>query len=132
LGNFLSAINLYTESLEIEPNHIKTLSNRAAAYLKLKDEESCIKDCDVAIKLVEQEEWILENEFKQDDGNIMNRRKQKAKLFARRGYAFTLLGELQKGLDDYLLAVKNDEDNKSLLIDIESIRVQISEINKST
>jgi small glutamine-rich tetratricopeptide repeat-containing protein alpha len=48
--DFEEAINKYTEALELLPNNVVYLSNRAAAYSSLRQHADAIKDAEAAIK----------------------------------------------------------------------------------
>lgn len=49
-GNYLQAIDYYTQAIELHENHIY-YGNRAICFLRTEKYESCIKDCDKAIAL---------------------------------------------------------------------------------
>lgn len=49
-GNFLQAIDYYSQAVELHQDHIY-YGNRAICYLRTEKYESCIKDCDSAIAL---------------------------------------------------------------------------------
>ena len=51
-GNFHGAINAYSTALQMDPNHLLSLSNRAACWLKLKAADRCLADCDDALELL--------------------------------------------------------------------------------
>ncbi|KAL7544394.1 hypothetical protein ACHAWF_007776 [Thalassiosira exigua] len=52
-GDFRSAINAYTEALEADGTMVRTLGNRAACYLDLREGPYCIEDCLEALKLMD-------------------------------------------------------------------------------
>ncbi|KAJ3276207.1 Dynein assembly factor 4, axonemal [Terramyces sp. JEL0728] len=127
LGNFDGAINAYDDSLTLDPLNYSCLSNRAACHLKKQDLENCIKDCTRALELVEREETILKDELKNDDGLSNSRLAIKAKLYARRGSAYSV-SDLKKGLEDYEYALKMDPENENILQDVSQLR---SVVNKA-
>lgn len=125
-GNYESALNVYTEILDVGNGDrpLKVLSNRAATYLKMGNSSLCISDCNECIRLIEQEILILKTEMSgQDDGNTELRKTLMIKLLARRGAAYELEGDLRKCLDDYENAILLDPKNESLNEDVARIRV---------
>ena len=53
LSQFDEALELYTKAIEIDPNNHIFFANRANAYLETSNFDSCIEDCQSAIKLNE-------------------------------------------------------------------------------
>lgn len=52
--DFETAINFYTSAIQLNPNNIIYLNNRAASYLELGKYNQCIEDCNKAIELGRQ------------------------------------------------------------------------------
>ena len=50
-GENIKAIKLYNKLIEIDPLPAVDYSQRAAAYIDLKDYEQAINDCDIAVKI---------------------------------------------------------------------------------
>lgn len=50
--NYEAAINAYTSAIELEPENIGCISNRAACYLKLKNYEKSQEDCNKGIEVL--------------------------------------------------------------------------------
>merc|ERR1719230_841671 len=50
-GDFRSAISAYTSALELDPEFIPCLSNRAACYLRVAELRECVQDCAAALNL---------------------------------------------------------------------------------
>ncbi|KAI8914622.1 hypothetical protein EDD86DRAFT_199728, partial [Gorgonomyces haynaldii] len=122
LANYEACTNVYTEILEMDPHNLKALSNRAACWLKMENLVACVQDCTNGLSMIDQEQDILKNEFKQDDGFSQERDKSRLKLLVRRGAAFKLIGKQQEAIQDYELALQMDPTNETLLRDLETMR----------
>ena len=83
-GNFEAAIDLYTDSLELNPDSPEAYSARAGAWGVLKEYEAAIEDYSAAIDLDET----------------------LAPAYGGRGLAKTLKGELDEGVDDLWTAAQ--------------------------
>lgn len=83
-GNFEAAIDLYTDSLALNPESAETLSARAGAWGQLEDYEAAIEDYSAAIDLDEE----------------------LAPAYGGRGFAKTLEGDLDEGVDDLWTAAQ--------------------------
>jgi tetratricopeptide (TPR) repeat protein len=135
-GDYESAINVFSDAIQLDPYDFKyknnlnrLIANRAAIYLKLEMGKECILDCDNAIELIQREEQILKDEIKKEDGNSHTRNLMKSKVYVRRGTAhIKCLKDLSKGLKDYESALKYSPDNDSLKTDINSLKIQIEEM----
>ena len=83
-GNLEAAIALYTDSLALNPASAETYSARAGAYGNLKEYEAAIADYTAAIDL---------------DADL-------APAYGGRGFAKTLKGELDEGVEDLWTAAQ--------------------------
>ena len=83
-GNFEAAINLYTESLDLNPASVETYSARAGALGNLEEYDAAILDYSAAIALDED----------------------LAAAYGGRGWALYLKGELDAGVDDLWIAAQ--------------------------
>lgn len=127
LGNYEGAMNAYTGALEIDRLDISCISNRAACHLKLGDGAKCVEDCTLGLETIKREEDMLKDEIKQDDGGDEVRRKNKMKLFVRRGTSFVnLLGAVEDGIADYVSALALDPENSALSSDLDSLRSRVA------
>jgi Flp pilus assembly protein TadD len=54
-GAFADAVEEYTLSVSLDPAAVPAYTNRAAAYLKLKEWEAAVRDCNSALALLEGE-----------------------------------------------------------------------------
>lgn len=54
-GAYADAVEEYTLSVSLDPAAVPVYTNRAAAYLKLKEWQAAAADCDMALTLLEGE-----------------------------------------------------------------------------
>ncbi len=54
-GDYMAAINAYTEALEKDKHHIQALTNRSACYLYIGEAQRCILDSEEALTLVKSD-----------------------------------------------------------------------------
>ena len=102
--DYLSAKNAYDAAMEVDQNWVELLGNRAACFLKLGDFQSCLRDCDRALELLEKEET--------------KRPHLLAKILARRGAANCGIGNFKEASQDFTKAASYD-DTKHLKEDAE-------------
>ena len=107
-GNYEAAINVFSEAIGLNKNLPSLYSNRAACYLSLGNNESCVKDCCVALELL----------FPVVPDNYIAR----SKVFVRRGTAYANMGELDLALQDYDGATKLCPSNTDLQEDYQRIK----------
>jgi tetratricopeptide (TPR) repeat protein len=88
-GKYTEAIALFTDALEIDPNHPDIYSDRGVAYLHLKNEQNCMADLDTALTL--QPEYAFR--------------------FASRAYAKDFFGNTEAAIEDYEKAVALDPED---------------------
>lgn len=85
-GNFASAIKCYTKCLGLKPKNYVAFSNRAMAYLKLKEHHKAEADCSCALRVAPQH----------------------VKSLLRRASARAMLGKHRAALSDLLAAAALD------------------------
>ena len=107
-GNYEAAINVFSEAISLNQNLPSLYSNRAACYLSLGNNESCVKDCCVALDLL----------FPVVPDNYTTR----SKVLVRRGTAYAKMGELELALQDYNGAMKLCPENTDLQEDYQRIK----------
>ena len=107
-GNYEAAINIFSEAINLNKNLPHLYSNRAACYLSIGDNESCIKDCSIALELL----------FPVVPSNYAAR----TKVFVRRGTAYANVGELDLALQDYDGAKKLSPQDERIRQDYERIK----------
>lgn len=90
-----NALQMYTNSIEYYPNESTTYCNRALCYIKLKDYQKCIDDCNKAIDL--------------------STTKNYSKAYFRRASAYIELNEFKKGLIDYKYLLDTIPDNLDII-----------------
>lgn len=84
--DFPTAISHYDKAIELNPEEMTFLLNRAAAHLEAKDYDKCVADCEKAIELGRSKCVPYE---------------QIAKAYARIGAAERKRGNLEKAIDAY-------------------------------
>lgn len=89
IGKYTEAIALFTDALELDPNHPDIYSDRGVAYLHLKNEQKCMEDLDTALTL--QPEYSFR--------------------FASRAYAKDFFGNTEAAIEDYEKAVALDPED---------------------
>jgi tetratricopeptide (TPR) repeat protein len=55
-GAYSDAVEEYTLAVSLDPAAVPAYTNRAAAYLKLKEWQAAVMDCDLALALLEGEQ----------------------------------------------------------------------------
>ena len=88
-GKVIEAIQLFSEALELNPNHPDIYSDRGVAHLHNMDKENCFKDLNKAMEL--QPEYSFR--------------------YAARGYAKNKFGDTPGAILDYEKAVELDPDD---------------------
>jgi Tfp pilus assembly protein PilF len=86
---YVEAIALFTDALEVDPNHPDIYSDRGVAYLHLKNEQNCMEDLNTALTL-------------QPDYSFR---------FASRAYAKDFFGNTEAAIEDYEKAVALDPED---------------------
>jgi len=84
--DFETAIAKYNEAIELDPEDVSFLNNRAAANLEKGDFDACVVDCDTAIE---------KGRAVRADYTII------AKAMTRKGNALVKLGKLEEAVDVY-------------------------------
>lgn len=110
MKNFNEAVNLYSQAIELsqeKPNHVY-FANRANAYLELFENQKCVEDCDMAIK--------IEPSF--------------AKSYFRKAKANFNLQNLVEAMETLKIGIKYDENNESMNQLLKEIKAEIEEDNK--
>ncbi|WIA17323.1 hypothetical protein OEZ85_014188 [Tetradesmus obliquus] len=89
-GAYADAVEEYTLSVSLDPAAVPVYTNRAAAYLKLKEWQAAAADCDMALTLLEGETG---DKDKLDD--------LRSKACLRRAEALAAMGNNQAALADW-------------------------------
>ncbi|KAJ0412790.1 hypothetical protein ATCC90586_002420 [Pythium insidiosum] len=123
------AIKYYSESLRVNPQSIACLSNRAAAYLRRHDHQSCVDDCTQALTLLQQEPGASGEGHRGlaffaagPAPGTAKRREWVVKTMVRRGTAYLAMKMIERAEKDYAAAVELDPNNSSLADDLDHIR----------
>lgn len=113
-GNFAAAVKCYTKCLGLKSNNYVAFSNRAMAYLKLKDYLRAAIDCDCALKIEPTH----------------------VKSLLRRATAFNALGKHRAALLDLMAAQELEPSNKQVRSDMaqtkELLRASVNRAPHST
>ncbi|BDA71613.1 hypothetical protein CAL7716_057790 [Calothrix sp. PCC 7716] len=88
-GDYVRAIEDYTQAIKINPNHADAYSNRGLAYNNLGDYQAAIYDCSEAIKINPNHSYAYNN----------------------RGLAYNNLEDYKAGIYDYNKAIKINPNN---------------------
>ncbi|KAG1704284.1 hypothetical protein DVH05_006292 [Phytophthora capsici] len=135
-GNDLNkAIQMYSDSLQLNPLSITCLSNRAACYLMQNSAKDCIEDCTRALELLQQD-----NTTNNSSGlaffaigpaaGSAQRRAWVVKTLVRRGAANVSLHNWEQAEQDYAAGVELDPSNDALKADLTRVRNEREQKNK--
>merc|ERR1711916_54925 len=94
-GDFRSAINAYSEALDMDAHMIGCYANRAACYLKLNMPVDCQADCSTGISEILG--YMNENKIQDIEESFQI---TLIKLYLRRSVAVTQVGNFSEGLKD--------------------------------
>ncbi|KAJ3044803.1 Dynein assembly factor 4, axonemal [Rhizophlyctis rosea] len=117
-GNFAAAVNAYTAALDLDPENISCLSNRAACHLQLSQPNLCITDCTRVLTLLQKEEDLAIAQLADTPEAVERRRKAGLKVLLRRGAAKVAAGDMDGGRGDYEQALALDPKNDDVKTDL--------------
>ncbi len=109
--DFATAIDHYTKAIELDPDTVSFLTNRAAARLESGDAEGCIADCETAVKT--NTERSLRTDFK-----II------ARAYGRMGNAYIKLDKYADAIDAFQKSLVEASDDKIQRALNDAIRVK--------
>lgn len=131
------AAYLYTEVLEVIPEHVGCLSNRSACKIALGDLEGCVQDCNLAVQYLQSEPQKLGGAGSvitpMSDSSLSmlyavipppdseKRKNWLMKTVVRRGAVSAQLGDLDAAIRDYGLARSVDPTNADLQTDLQNL-----------
>ncbi|KAF4042716.1 hypothetical protein GN244_ATG05022 [Phytophthora infestans] len=125
------AIQMYSDSLQLNPLSIACLSNRAACYLMLHRAKECAEDCTQALELLQQDTTSM-GMSGQEHGlaffsfgpaaGSSQRRSWVVKTLVRRGAAYLSLHNLDKAEQDFAAGVELDPSNEALKADLAKVQ----------
>ena len=102
---YQDAINCYSKSLEYLPTDPATFSNRALAYLKLKEHSRALEDANQAIKL--KEDYI--------------------KAYHRRGKAYAGMNKMELAIRDFQYILEKEPGNKEAMGELKLARQKLGD-----
>ena len=108
-GQYKQAIELFTQGLSFEATHAVLYSNRSACYCHLRQWDKALEDANSCIRF--RPEW--------PKGHI------------RRAAALHGYGYLEKALEAYHTAYKDDPDNHDYVLTVEAIKKELVRREKS-
>ncbi|KAG3027976.1 hypothetical protein PC121_g4522 [Phytophthora cactorum] len=121
------AIQMYSDSLQLNPLSIACLSNRAACYLMQHRAEECVEDCSRALELLQQDSTSMGTSGQEHGlaffsfgpaAGSSQRRAWVVKTLVRRGAAYLSLRDLDKAEQDFAASVELDPSNEALKADL--------------
>ncbi|KAG7861549.1 hypothetical protein KL919_002283 [Ogataea angusta] len=110
-GNYQESVRIYNNAILLDPENAVLYSNKAMAYIKLKDWHGTLATCNQAL-----------SSTKPDD-------KTKIKLLWRRSIALQELDMLSEAKDSLQKALQLDPSNQTLKQDFESLEIKIKELD---
>ena len=105
-GDFVSAINAYTEAFEKDSNLVQAITNRSACYLYIGEAQRCIIDSEEALKLIKQD--AFETNLSSSELKLMHK-----KMLVRMANAHCQSGG---GLNHFKKALKCLNDAKQMVL----------------
>lgn len=97
----------------------RSLSNRAACYLKLEKLQECVEDCTKALYILEQLEQNNQDVYSTD---AIQKRKR---LLLRRGTALYQMGQVEMAILDYEKILELDPSDSQVLNDLDKMRISV-------
>jgi dyslexia susceptibility 1 candidate gene 1 protein len=137
--DLLQAVALYTEVLEVIPEHVGCISNRSACKIALGDLEGCVQDCNLAVHYLQSESHKLGDNSSAGVISAMSdsslsmlyavvpppdsekRKNWLMKTVVRRGAVVAQLGNLDDAIRDYGLALSLEPMNADLQTDLQNL-----------
>ncbi len=101
--DYKDAINCYTKSLEYFPNDPAAYSNRAMAYLRLKEYARTIDDANTCLKL--KSDYL--------------------KAYHRRGKAYLALNKVELAIRDFQYILEKEPHNKEAMQELKTARSKL-------
>jgi dyslexia susceptibility 1 candidate gene 1 protein len=105
-GDYSSAINAYSDALEIDGNMVDVLASRAACYLQLRDGTTVVKDCLRVLDMRDAVESLLKSKEAQMQFEKEN--------LVRAGMGYCLNKEYSCGMQSFEEAKELDQIDKTI------------------
>ncbi|ESW98457.1 hypothetical protein KL918_005181 [Ogataea parapolymorpha] len=110
-GNYKESARIYNNAIMLDPGNAVLYSNKAMAYIKLKDWNGTLATCNQALSSTEPDD------------------KTKIKLLWRKSIALQELDRFSEAKDSLQKALQLDPNNKTLKQDLESLELKIKELD---
>ncbi|KAG7923904.1 hypothetical protein KL905_000058 [Ogataea polymorpha] len=110
-GNYKESARIYNSAIMLDPGNAVLYSNKAMAYIKLKDWHGTLATCNQALSSTEPDD------------------KTKIKLLWRKSIALQELDRFSEAKDALQKAIQLDPNNKTLTQDLESLEDKIKQLD---
>ncbi|KAG7886406.1 hypothetical protein KL938_000059 [Ogataea parapolymorpha] len=110
-GNYKESARIYNNAIMLDPGNAVLYSNKAMAYIKLKDWNGTLATCNQALSSTEPDD------------------KTKIKLLWRKSIALQELDRFSEAKDSLQKALQLDPNNRTLKQDLESLELKIKELD---
>ncbi|KAG7891467.1 hypothetical protein KL925_001410 [Ogataea polymorpha] len=110
-GNYKESARIYNSAIMLDPGNAVLYSNKAMAYIKLKDWNGTLATCNQALSSTEPDD------------------KTKIKLLWRKSIALQELDRFSEAKDALQKAIQLDPNNKTLTQDLESLEDKIKQLD---
>jgi len=127
-GDFVSALNAYSKSIEGNPGFLKCYLNRATCYLKLRAYKNCVTDC-------EKIEEILNKTNKDEDPEFYD--KMALRSYIKKAAAQCWMGKFEDALKSYEKALEfkgrmTDQEIDFVQKDMNKISLRMAVLNSKS
>ncbi|KAG2382156.1 hypothetical protein C9374_005358 [Naegleria lovaniensis] len=137
--DYASAIHSYTLAIQLDKTNPVYYSNRAQCYFKLGDYVKCVKDCNLALSVLSDEDEKKVTEILKEEEAGMDKETNKTKpefptnpkltpklqtkLYLKRAAAYKEMEEYERAFLDIRRAQQFEPDNKEIKSEFEKIEV---------
>ncbi|GMH44186.1 hypothetical protein BSKO_12120 [Bryopsis sp. KO-2023] len=118
-GNFKGAVNAYSRAIDLDERQTMCFANRAACYLKMGEQRSCIADCTKALGQLEA------SAKEANPGQSEKLSKTTCRVLCRRATARCEVDDLEEAASDFKEALKYDPDNDEIQDNLAEVTVAL-------